>query len=251
VAVISALIVAGTALTAPTNVEPLVPISGSGSTPSQGAVDQRRSETARDSGLTVNYSGTGSTDGRINIANAVTGFAAADLAFDSAAEGPLGIPAPLRDFAHVPAVTGATSLMHDPRIGGARLIDRNLSRSTVAGIFTGEITNRADIRISADNPGLSLPDLQTIPVIRADSSGSTAQFTGWVSAEYPEQWNAFCVSLRRACLCGPTSKHLLFGSAKALSGSSGVSGPVALAYGVGSITYVGNSYALRLGLLMD
>jgi phosphate transport system substrate-binding protein len=76
-----------------------VPISGSGSTSSQGAIDQWRSETARDSGLTVNYSGTGSTDERINFANGVTDFVVAELPFDSAAEEPLGILAPSSGFA--------------------------------------------------------------------------------------------------------------------------------------------------------
>lgn len=145
-------------------------------------------------------------------------------------------------------MAGATSLMYNLRVGGARLIDLCLSRSTVAETVTGEITNWADLRIRADNPGLSLPDLQMTPVMRADSSGSTAQFTPWVSAEHAEQWNAFCVSLRRASSCGPTSKHPLFGNAKALSGSLGVSGYIAQVYGVGSITCVENSYALRLGL---
>ncbi len=241
------LAIGGIVVAAPADAVSLVPILGSGSTSSQAAVDRWRQDVARDSGLTASYSGTGSSAGRNDFATGSTDFAVTDLPFDSAAEGALAIPAPARGFAYVPAVAGATSLIYNLRVGGTRLTDLRLGGDTVAGIFTGAITNWADPRIRADNPGLVLPDLAIVPVVRADSSGSTSQFTSWMSARYAGAWNAFCASLGRTP-CGPTSLYPLFGNATARSGSLGVAGYVTQSYGVGSIAYVENSYARPFGI---
>ena len=86
-----------------------------------------------------------------------------------------------------------------------------------------------------------MPDKAIVPVIRSDGSGSTAQFTLWMSKQYPSIWSSFC-----GCT-GLTSQYPTFGNAKAQNGSLGVAGYVAQDYGEGAITYVEYSYALNSG----
>ena len=64
----------------------------------------------------------------------------------------------------------------------------NLSAATIAGVFTGAITNWNDPAIAADNPDATLPDLPITPVHRADDSGTTENFTDYLSQVAGEVW---------------------------------------------------------------
>lgn len=66
--------------------------------------------------------------------------------------------------------------------------DLQLSAPTIAGIFAGTITNWNDPAIAADNPSATLPDLAITPVHRQDSSGTTKNFTDYLSANAPDAW---------------------------------------------------------------
>ena len=68
--------------------------------------------------------------------------------------------------------------------------DLQLSPDTIAGIFDQEITTWNDPKIAADNPDASLPDKAITPVNRSDDSGTTANFTDYLS-----QTRAECVDL--------------------------------------------------------
>jgi len=57
-----------------------------------------------------------------------------------------------------------------------------LSADVVTGIFLGKITNWGDKAIAADNPGVKLPKEAIVVVHRAESSGTTAAFTTYLSA---------------------------------------------------------------------
>lgn len=57
-----------------------------------------------------------------------------------------------------------------------------LSREAYVGIFLGEITKWNDPKIAASNEGVALPDEQINVVVRADSSGTTYNFTNHLSA---------------------------------------------------------------------
>jgi phosphate transport system substrate-binding protein len=57
-----------------------------------------------------------------------------------------------------------------------------LSRASLAGVFSGKITNWNDPKIAADNPGVTLPDAKVKTVVRADGSGTTFIFTNHLSA---------------------------------------------------------------------
>ena len=64
----------------------------------------------------------------------------------------------------------------------------NLSPATVAGIFAQEITTWNDPAIAEDNPDADLPDTAITPVNRADDSGTTKNFTEYLSAVAGDVW---------------------------------------------------------------
>jgi phosphate transport system substrate-binding protein len=66
--------------------------------------------------------------------------------------------------------------------------DLQLSPETLAKIFTNKITNWNDAAIAADNPGVTLPDLALNPVHRSDNSGTTSNFTDYLSKVAPDIW---------------------------------------------------------------
>jgi phosphate transport system substrate-binding protein len=57
-----------------------------------------------------------------------------------------------------------------------------LSSEALAGIFLGKITNWQDPLLKQDNPGVKLPNSKITVVHRAESSGTTAAFTTYLSA---------------------------------------------------------------------
>ena len=63
-----------------------------------------------------------------------------------------------------------------------------LSPETLAGIFAQDITNWNDPKIAADNPDADLPDKAITPVNRSDDSGTTANFTDYMSQTAPDVW---------------------------------------------------------------
>jgi phosphate transport system substrate-binding protein len=223
------------------------PISGTGSTWSQNALDQWRKNVAANYGMTVNYSGTGSSAGRRDFIAGTVDFAVSEIPFQSAPEDGSAPEKPPTGFAYMPIVAGGTAFMYNLKIGGKRVTNLRLGGETITKIFTGKITNWNDPQIKADNPGLAMPDKPIVPVVRSDGSGSTAQFTLWMSKQYSTLWNSFCTLVKRATPCGLTSQYPTYGSAKAQSGSLGVAGYVSQDYGEGAITYVEYSYALKSG----
>ena len=223
------------------------PITGTGSTWSQNALDQWRKNVANNYGMTVNYSGVGSSAGRRDFVAGNVDFAVSEIPFQLAPEDGSASENPTRGYAYMPIVAGGTSFMYNLKINGVRVSNLRLSGEVITRIFTGAITNWSDPAIQADNPGLAMPDKGIVPVVRSDGSGSTAQFSLWMSKQHPALWNAFCDSVGRTSPCGLTSQYPTFGNAKAQSGSSGVAGYVSQDYGEGAITYVEYSYALESG----
>jgi phosphate transport system substrate-binding protein len=64
----------------------------------------------------------------------------------------------------------------------------NMRPDTVAKVFSGQITNWNDPEIAEQNPDATLPDLDIIPVNRSDGSGTTENFTDYLSQAAPEVW---------------------------------------------------------------
>lgn len=212
------------------------PITGSGSTWSQNALDQWRSNVAKNYGMTVNYSGIGSSSGRRDYLQGTVDFAISEIPFQAKPEDGSAPEQPAHGYAYMPIVAGGTSFMYNLKIGGKRVTNLRLSGQTIAKIFTGAITKWNDAAIQADNPGLTMPAKTIVPVIRSDGSGTSAQFTLWMSKQFPSIWKT-----------GMTSQFPSFGNSKAQKGSDGVAGYVSQNYGEGAITYVEYSYAMKAG----
>ena len=220
----------------PAFAESWIPISGTGSTWSQNALDQWRKNVAANYGMTVNYSGVGSSAGRRDFISGTVDFAVSEIPFQSAPEDGSAPEVPSTGYAYMPIVAGGTSFMYNLKIGGKRVTNLRLSGATIARMFTGAITNWNDPAIQADNPGLAMPDRQIVPVVRSDGSGSSAQFTLWMSKQHGDIWTR-----------GMTSQFPTPPNGKAQNGSLGVAGYVSQDYGEGAITYVEYSYALKSG----
>lgn len=211
-------------------------ITGTGSTWSQNALDQWRRNVASNYGMTVNYSGVGSSAGRRDFIQGSVDFAVSEIPFQSRPEDGSAPEVPPRGYAYMPIVAGGTAFMYHLNIGGKRVTNLRLSGAVITRIFTGAITNWNDPAIQADNPGLAMPDKAIVPVVRSDGSGSSAQFTLWMSKQHGDAWTA-----------GLRSQFPTPANGKAQSGSSGVAGYVSQGYGEGAITYVEYSYALEAG----
>jgi len=212
------------------------PITGTGSTWSQNALDQWRANVAKNYGMQVNYSGTGSSQGRRDFIAGTVDFAISEIPFQAKPEDGSPPESPSVDYAYLPIVAGGTSFMYNLKINGKRVTNLRLSGANIAKIFTGAITNWNDPALQKDNPGLAMPNKTIVPVIRSDGSGTSAQFTLWMSKQFPSIWKT-----------GMTSMFPSFGNAKAQKGSDGVAGYVSQNYGEGAITYVEYSYAKKSG----
>jgi phosphate transport system substrate-binding protein len=71
----------------------------------------------------------------------------------------------------------------------------NLTPDVIAGIFANTITNWSDPAIAELNPDASLPDLAINPVHRSDESGTTENFTDYMSQTAPEVWTFGAIEL--------------------------------------------------------
>ncbi|MBA3020140.1 phosphate ABC transporter substrate-binding protein PstS [Propionicimonas sp.] len=212
------------------------PITGTGSTWSKNALEQWRTNVFRNYQMTINYTGLGSTSGRRDFIDGTVDFAISEIPFQAKPEDGSAPEKPSRGYAYMPIVAGGTSFMYHLKINGKRVTNLRLSGDTITKIFTGAISNWNDPAIKTDNPALAMPDKRIVPVIRSDGSGTSAQFTLWMSKQYPSLWKK-----------GMTSQFRSFGNSKSQAGSDGVAGYVSQNYGEGAITYVEYSYAKKAG----
>jgi len=231
---------------APAQAASYVPISGAGSTWSQVAVDAWRAD-VRASGVVVNYAGTGSTDGRSQFIQGTVDFANTEIPFQNPPEPGQQAEIPSRPYAYLPIVAGGTSFMYNLTVGGQRVRDLRLSGTTLAKIFTGQITRWSDPAITKDY-GKPLPDIPIIPVVRSDGAGASAQFTKYMASQAPSIYCPFIRSKLNlgGSSCPSVSFYPAFGSSKAQNGSNGVANYVAASYGAGAIGYVEYAYPKRI-----
>ncbi len=224
-----------------------VPVSGAGSTWSSNAIDQWR-RNVKQYGMVINYSSTGSSDGRNQFKAGTVDFASSEIPYGLSDGGVVDNP-PTRGFAYMPIVAGGTAFMYNLTSGTKQITNLRLSGDVLTKIFTGVITSWDDAAIRADNPGLSLPKRKIVPVVRSDGSGSTAQFSAWMASQYKSTWDTYCGKAGRSVPCGTTSNFPTVSGSGFIAqpGSQGVSGYVAQKANIGTITYVEYSYALKTG----
>ncbi|GAA0520721.1 phosphate-binding protein PstS [Paractinoplanes deccanensis] len=85
---------------------------------------------------------------------------------------------------HLPMVVGPIALAYNV----AGVDELRLAPATIAALFTGKIKSWDDARIKKDNPGLTLPSTPVRTVHRADSSGTTDNFTRFLDATAGAGW---------------------------------------------------------------
>jgi phosphate transport system substrate-binding protein len=136
--------------------------------------------------VTINYDPVGSGTGRENFISKAYSFAGSDSALSTdegeldaakarcGGEDPIEVPAYVSPIAVVFNLEGVTDL--------------NLKPETIAGIFDDKITKWNDPAIAADNPDADLPDTTITPVHRSDDSGTTKNFTDYLSKAANGAW---------------------------------------------------------------
>lgn len=155
-------------------------ITGAGSTFSEVAIKQWIGDVANQ-GLSINYSGVGSTQGRQQYINNKQNidFAVSEIPFEPGEVEELNQKG--LSYQYLPIVAGGTALMYNVKdTTGARITGLNLSSPLAAKIFTGKIKNWNDPEIAAENGDLKLPDKAIKPVVRSDGSGTSAQFSAYL-----------------------------------------------------------------------
>lgn len=136
--------------------------------------------------VTVTYDPIGSGGGRETFQSGASSFAGSDRAFkvDEITEGPFGSCVEEAGIWEIPAYISPIAVIFN--LDGISTL--NLDADTLAQIFTGEITNWNDAAIASQNDGVDLPDLAITAVHRSDESGTTANFTDYMSKASTDFW---------------------------------------------------------------
>ncbi len=179
------------------------------------------------SGVTVNYAGGGSGKGKQDLADQVTVWAGTDsLVKDEDLAGFKG-----GDILYFPTVAAPVTISYN--LDGVE--ELNLTPSVLAQIFSGAITSWDDPVIAADNSGTSLPAESITLAVRADGSGTTSNFSKYLTAAAPDDWTL-----------GSSDTIPWTGNFVAGQGSTGVSQTISST--PGAIGYVDLSDAVASGL---
>jgi phosphate transport system substrate-binding protein len=177
---------------------------------------------------TIQYSGVGSGGGIQAITNRTVDFGASDAPLTTdqfdACKGCVQIPWALAGTAipyNVPGIEPATAAVH-----------LKLSGDVIAKIYMGEITNWSDPAIKKLNPAATtIPDLKITPVYRTGNSGTTYNFTDFLSAVSPSWKSKY-----------GTGQSVAWPAGTGASGSAGVAGVVANT--PGALCYVDTAFAV-------
>ncbi|WP_449277581.1 phosphate ABC transporter substrate-binding protein PstS [Leucobacter sp. GX24907] len=182
--------------------------------------------------VTVNYEPSGSGAGRETFQQGASAFVGSDRAFktDEIEAGPFETCAADSGLVEFPAYISPIALIFN--IDGVDSL--KLDADTVAKIFAGEITKWNDPAIAAHNEGVDLPDQNITAVHRSDESGTTGNFTAYLSEAAPDAWTEGEIESWPADFGG--------------EGAQGTSGVVsAVSNGTGTIGYADASQAEGLG----
>jgi phosphate transport system substrate-binding protein len=162
-------------------------IAGAGSTAQQAAQEAWIANFENEnSGATISYDPVGSGGGREQFIAGGVGYAGSDAALteeEGEIEGAMKRCKPGK-LIEIPDYISPIAVIYNlPEVEGLQL-----SPETLAKIFNQEISNWNDRAIAADNPGVELPDTRITPVNRSDESGTTENFTEYMSEVVPKVW---------------------------------------------------------------
>lgn len=130
--------------------------------------------------VTINYGGGGSGKGKTDLAGQVVDFAGSDSLIKDADKPTFKGG----DVLYFPIAAAPITVAYQLE-GVSKL---QLSADTLAKIFQTEITSWDDAAIKADNPGVTLPATKIVVVHRAEGSGTTSNFTGFLKKAAPTTW---------------------------------------------------------------
>jgi phosphate transport system substrate-binding protein len=151
-------------------------VTGAGSTFVYPVLSKWASDFKRAGGDEINYQSIGSGGGIAQIKAGTVDFGATDKPLASEELAAAGL-------AQFPVVIGG--IVPVINIPGAHPGQVKMSGPVLAAIYAGEINMWNDPRISKINPGLHFPAKAITPVHRADDSGTTFNFTHYLSQVSP------------------------------------------------------------------
>ena len=208
-------------------------VAGAGSTAQEAAQEAWTAEFENEnSGVTISYDAVGSGGGREQFISGGVAYAGSDAALEEE-EGELGKALERckpGQLVEVPAYVSPIAIVYN--LEGVEGLQ--LSPETLAKIFNQEITTWNDKAIAKDNPGVELPDTRITPVNRSDESGTTENFTDYLSKVVPCVWTY------------EVSGDWPVKGGEAAQGTSGV--VEAVSAGDGAIGYADASQAGELGI---
>ena len=155
-------------------------ITGAGATFPAPLYSKWASDYNKATGVKVNYQSVGSGAGIKQIDSKTVDFGASDMPQTDdvlAKKGQMQFPA---------VIGGTVPVINIKGIAPGQM---KLDGHVLGDIFLGKITKWNDPAIKALNPALPLPDATISPVRRADGSGTTFNFTNYLSRVHPE-WKA-------------------------------------------------------------
>jgi phosphate transport system substrate-binding protein len=161
-------------------------IAGAGSSAQQAAQEAWIAAfQQQNSGVTIAYDPIGSGGGREQFTAGGVQFAGSDAALDpdetTAAQGVCGGP---DNVVEVPDYVSPIAVAYN--VSGVDNLQ--LTPDTLAKIFAQKIKKWNDPAITAENPDATLPDTDITPVNRSDESGTTENFTDYLSQAAPDVW---------------------------------------------------------------
>ena len=155
-------------------------ITGAGATFPAPVYSKWAADYNKATGVKVNYQSVGSGAGIKQIDSKTVDFGASDMPQTDEV---------LKQKGQIqfPTVIGGTVPVIN--VKGIAPGQMKLDGQVLGDIFLGKITKWDDPAIKALNPGVPLPDAAIAPVRRADGSGTTFNFTNYLSSVHPE-WKA-------------------------------------------------------------
>lgn len=205
VALAAAALVAALAVTSAGAAQKKTSLNGAGSTFVAPLVDTWISPVGSALGISLSYNAVGSGGGVSAITNKQVDFGASDA--------PLSQYAPTcSSCVQIPWALGGTAVMYNVP-GAPNLL--KMTGAVLAKIYLGQITRWNDPAIKKLNPGANLPSMTITTVHRSDASGTSYNFTDYLS-QVSSAWKK-----------GPgTGTSVAWPAGIGAKGSSGVSGAV-------------------------
>jgi phosphate transport system substrate-binding protein len=199
-------------------------LNGGGATSQATAEQTWRADYQKANGGTINYEEVGSGTGVTNFTSKAYSFAGTDayLTTDQLAAAKTTCGA---DVIEVPAYVSPIAVAFNLK----GVTSLNLDAKTIADIFNGTITKWNDPAIAQQNSGVNLPSTAISTVHRSDESGTTFNFTDYLSKASGGTWSDAAATVWPATLKG----------GQGLDGTSGVIG--GLTDTDGAIGYADNS----------